>query len=96
MVIDSNRVPEPHILLIGDSLITDRHHWPRYLHYLLAAIRSLPKEPEGDFYRGVGPDAVPVTLPSPAPPAAMPLHPCPQGAAWNRVLCGGGGDASTE
>ncbi len=30
----------------------------RYLHYLLSALDRLPKEPESDFYRGVGPDAV--------------------------------------
>ena len=29
----------------------------RYLHFLLEAINNLPKEPEGIFYRGVGPDA---------------------------------------
>jgi len=29
-----------------------------YLHFLLSALDRLPKEPEGDFFRGVGPDAV--------------------------------------
>ena len=30
----------------------------RYLYFLLSAFSKLPKEPEGDFYRGVGQDAV--------------------------------------
>ena len=33
----------------------------RYLYFLLSTFSKLPKEPEGDFYRGVGPEAVQVS-----------------------------------
>jgi len=29
-----------------------------YLYYLLSALDRLPKEPEGEFFRGIGPDAI--------------------------------------
>ncbi len=86
----THRRMHAHLLTYASALlIIDRgwHCGRRYLHYLLSALDGLPKEPEGDFFRGVGPEALTASSRTPNRPTPSHTRSClfPSPLVPNRV-----------